>query len=45
MENNKGNEKYKKEPPFKLIENDLVNVNFPIYHDPQKLASVVVKQI
>lgn len=38
-------EGYKQDAPFKLIEGNLVNADFPIYHDPQKLASVVVKHI
>jgi uncharacterized cofD-like protein len=38
-------EAYKKQPPFKLVESDLVNKTFPIYHDPQKLASLVLKHI
>lgn len=31
--------------PFEIIEDDLVNKAFPLYHDPQKLASVVAKHI
>jgi len=34
-----------KKQSFQLIEDDLVNKDFPLYHDPQKLASVVVKRI
>jgi uncharacterized cofD-like protein len=30
---------------FELIESDLVNKDFPLYHDPQKLASEVIKHI
>ncbi len=30
---------------FKLIEGDLVNYGFPIYHNSQKLAEIVVKNI
>jgi uncharacterized cofD-like protein len=30
---------------FSLVEGDLVSHNFPIYHDPQKLAEMVVKEI
>ena len=30
---------------FDLIEEDLVNADFPIYHDSEKLASVIVKEI
>ena len=35
----------KKSQLFTLIQNDLVNSEFPIYHDPRKLASVVAKHI
>jgi uncharacterized cofD-like protein len=38
-----GESKQKEE--FELIESDLVSQNFPLYHDPQKLASVVAKCI
>jgi len=30
---------------FELIESDLVNASFPLYHDPEKLASEVLKHI
>lgn len=30
---------------FELIEQDLLNEDFPLYHDPEKLADVVVKHI
>jgi len=30
---------------FELIESDLVKDDFPLYHDPQKLASQVIKHI
>lgn len=30
---------------FTILESDLVNANFPLYHDPEKLASLVVKHI
>jgi uncharacterized cofD-like protein len=30
---------------FELIERDLVKTDFPLYHDPEKLASEVVKHI
>jgi len=30
---------------FELIESDLVNAEFPLYHDAQKLASQVIKHI
>ncbi len=35
----------KKETSYSLIENDLVNRQFPIHHDEQKLAASVVKHI
>ena len=34
-----------KPQPFELIESDLVNKTFPLYHDAQKLASLVAKHI
>jgi uncharacterized cofD-like protein len=36
---------YKQHPSFKLIESDLVDASFPLYHDAQKLASEIVKHI
>ena len=39
------NEEYKQGAPFTLIEDDLVNKDFPLYHDSQKLASVIAKHI
>ena len=30
---------------FKLLENDLVNEDFPLYHNSEKLAEVIIKQI
>jgi uncharacterized cofD-like protein len=30
---------------FELVEEDLINKDFPLYHDPEKLASTVIKQL
>jgi uncharacterized cofD-like protein len=38
-------DKYRQHSSFTLIENDLIDTSFPLYHDPQKLASEVVKHI
>jgi uncharacterized cofD-like protein len=40
------NEDLRQKPQeFELIESDLVNADFPLYHDADKLASVVIKHI
>ncbi len=40
------NEELRHEPrQFELLESDLVNPDFPLYHDAQKLASLVIKHI
>lgn len=33
------------EIPYKLVEADLINEDFPIYHNPNKLATVIAKQV
>ncbi|HVA96905.1 MAG TPA: uridine diphosphate-N-acetylglucosamine-binding protein YvcK [Candidatus Acidoferrales bacterium] len=38
-------EQYRQDNSFTLLESDLVDNSFPLYHDPQKLASLIVKHI
>lgn len=40
-----GVEKKEKQKNFSLVQADLVNKRFPLYHDPDKLAQIVVKNI
>jgi len=39
------NEELKKNQSFTLVEKDLVNEDFPISHNPQKLAEAIMEQI
>jgi uncharacterized cofD-like protein len=38
-------EEYKQNKSFTLVESDLVDASFPLYHDSQKLASLIAKHI
>jgi uncharacterized cofD-like protein len=41
----KVNEELRNDTTFKLIEEDLIDSNFPLHHNPQKLASIVAEVI